>query len=314
MIRRQLVGALAVALALVASTRLNAAAVQGSMYESFNYDDGTQFPNDSTLNGGTGWNAGGSAGPNAASSNWGAANNGGAAAQRTATSPGLTYTAAGYAAASGNKLTLDAAATNANQNVGRNFGGQTIDSGTTYFSLLMSKNTPDTIRTINFAFFNGTSERFAIGQIGAGGGNTGGNIALLMNNQNPAGLVQAASGSEIAMGTGVTHLLIGKIEWNAAGNETVSLWVDEADVTSEAAAGAPYASTSGFELTALTGVRPFVGNTAGAFAAVSANFDEFRLGGTWESVTAMSAAVPEPASLGLLSVAGLALAACRKRR
>jgi len=285
----------------------HAGTVLGSMYEPFDYPDATQFVNNSTLNGGLGWNASGNLDPNAAGANWGSILNSGT--NRYATSPGLSYSATGYLPASGNKLTLDASVANVSQNVGRTLGGQTIDSGTTYFSLLMSKNN-DTIRTVNWAFFNGTTERFAVGQIGAAAGNSGGNITMLMNNSNPGGLL--TPGSPIAMGVGLTHLLIGRIDWNASGFETVSLWVDPSNVTSEGTAGAAYLSTSNFELTAITAVRPFVGNTAAGFNAVSANFDEFRLGGTWESVTSL-AVVPEPTSAALLGLGALSLLAVRRR-
>ena len=290
-----------------------AAAVTGSIHEPFDYTVGTLFSNPSTLNGGQGWNLTGTLAPNDPAVPWGTTLNGGAAAgtYRTAT-PGLSYVATGYLPVSGNALTLDALTPNANQNIGRSLGGQVIDSGTTYFSLLMSKNN-DTTRTINWAFFNGTSERFAIGQIGASAGNSGGNLALLMNNQNPAGLIQSAS--PIAMGVGITHLLIGRIDWNSAGFETVTLWVDPTDVTSEGAAGAAYASTAAFELTALTGVRPFVGNGAtvggSPVPGVSANFDEFRLGGSWESVTSL-AVVPEPTTAALLGLGAVSLALRRR--
>jgi len=284
-----------------------AAPVAGSMYEGFDYPDLTQFVNNSTLNGGLGWNTSGNLDPNAAGANWGAVLNSGT--NRYATAPGLSYTATGYLPASGNKLTMDASVANVSQNVGRTLGGQTIDSGTTYFSLLMSKNN-DTARTINWAFFNGNTERFAVGQIATTAGNSGGNITMLMNNNNPAGLL--TPGSPIAMGVGLTHLLIGRIDWNAAGNETVTLWVDPSNVTSEGAAGAAYLATAGFELTALTAVRPFVGNNATGFPAVSANFDEFRLGGTWESVTSLTV-VPEPTS-ALLGLGGFSLLALRRRK
>lgn len=306
---RTLCLALVVTLAWAAGA--SAAAISGSMQEPFEYAGDTLFPNTSTLNGGQGWNATGTLAANAAVSNWGSVLNGGDAAGtfRTATTPGLTHSAAGYLNGTGSKLTLDAATPNATQNIGRQLGGQVIDAGTTYFSLLMSKNT-DTIRTINMSFHGpDNAERFAIGQIGTAAGNTDGNIALLMNNSNPAGLVQAAS--PIAMGVGVTHLILGRIDWNAAGFETVTLWVDPADVTTEAAAGAPYASTSAFELTSIAAVRPFTGNTAGAFNAVSANFDEIRLGGTWASVA--TARVPEPASIALAAILGMALLPLRRR-
>jgi len=294
---------------LCATQPSHAAAIVGSMQEAFDYPDTTQF---GTLNGGQGWNGAGSTSPNDANANWGAILTSGSAPFRTATAPGLTYSATGYLPASGNKLTLDG--TTAVQNVGRLLGNQTIDTGSTYFSLLMSKNN-DTIRTMNWAFFNGTTERFAVGMIGATAGNSAGNIALLMNNSNPAGLIQ--SGSPIAMGIGVTHLMVGRIDWNASGFETVSLWVDPTDVTTEAAAGTIYASTSAFELTAITGVRPFAGNAAtvggNPVAGVSANFDEFRLGGTWASVTSLPVVVPEPTT-GVMAALGFGLALVLRRR
>ena len=288
---------------LCARQASHAAAIVGSMQEAFDYPDTTQFA-PTTLNGGQGWNATGTTAPNDAGANWGVILTAGNASFRTATAPGLSYSAISYLPASGNKLTLDAATPNQTQNIGRPLGGQTIDTGSTYFSLLMSKNN-DTIRTMNWAFFNGTSERFAVGMIGATAGNTAGNIGLLMNNSNPGGLVQ--SGTPIAMGIGITHLLIGRIDWNPGGFETVSLWVDPSDVTTETAAGTIYASTSAFELTGITGIRPFVGASAtvggNTVPGTSANFDEFRIGGTWESVTSLPVApVPEPTTWALLGL------------
>ena len=291
---------------LCATQTSHAAAIVGSMQEAFDYPNTTQFA-PTTLNGGQGWNATGTTAPNDPGANWGAILTAGNPIYRTATAPGLSYSAIGYLPASGNMLTLDAATPNQTQNIGRTLGGQTIDTGSTYFSLLMSKNN-DTIRTMNWAFFNGTSERFAVGMIGATAGNTAGNIGLLMNNSNPGGLVQ--SGTPIAMGIGITHLIIGRIDWNPGGFETVSLWVDPSDVTTEAAAGTIYASTSAFELTAITGVRPFVGASAtvggNTVPGISANFDEFRIGGTWESVTSLTP-VPEP-TIGALAALGFGLA------
>jgi len=296
---------------LCATQASHAAAIVGSMQEAFDYPDTTQF---GSLNGGQGWNGAGSTSPNDANANWGAILTSGSAANRTATAPGLSYSATGYLPASGNKLTLDASIGTATQNVGRNLGNQIMDTGSTYFSLLMSKNN-DTIRTMNWAFFNGTTERFAVGMIGATAGNSAGNIALLMNNSNPAGLIQ--SGSPIAMGNGVTHLMVGRIDWNASGFETVSLWVDPTDVTTEAAAGSIYASTSAFELTAITGVRPFAGNAAAVggnpVPGVSASFDEFRLGGTWASVTSLPVTVPEPTT-AVMAGLGFGLALVGRRR
>jgi hypothetical protein len=204
------------------------------------------------------------------------------------------------------------------QNIGRLLGGQAVDSGSLYFSYLTQKNN-DTIRTINLAFFNTpSSEKLAIGQVGATAGNTGGNIALLFNNTNPAGIVQTA-GTPIPYGIDVTHLIIGRVDWNAAGNETVTLWVDPTDVTTEAAAGAFYIQSSGFELAGFTTLRPFVGNAAtvggGPVPGVSADFDEIRVGGSWASVTTAAVpAIPEPATGLLLAIGGAAMAALRAKR
>jgi len=309
-------GIIVCALFVLASPSLTGAAlIVGSMQEPFADYGATTFnnvtPPSTSQNGGQGWNATGTNDANSTGSPWGGLLNAGTA--RTVNAPGLTYSATSYLAPTGNKLTIDA--TSATQNIGRTLGGQTIDTGSTYFSVLMSRNTVDTIRTFNLAFEDGTTERFSVGQIGAAAGNTSGNIALLMNNSNPGGLVQAAN--PIAMGNSTTHLIVGRIDWNATGFETVSIWVDPTDVTTEAAAGTIYISTSAFELTKLTAIRPFAGNTAGGFNGVSANFDEIRLGGTWASVTseAVAAPVPEPAMLGSIGISlGLSSITRRARK
>ena len=234
--RTLLLGSLSLLCALAAANLANAATISGSMQEPF--DDAT-YPNAQVFantpatgfNGGTGWNPSGTTNPNTpVSAAWGAVLNAGT--NRVSTSPGLTATATGYLAASGNKMTLDGVNPSNTQNIGRNLGGQTIDAGTTYFSLQMSKGN-DTPRTINMAFFNGGTERFALGQIRATAGNTGGNIGMLMNNANPAGLLPLPA-TPIAMGINVPHLLVGRIDWNTSGTlvngEVVTLWVDPASV------------------------------------------------------------------------------------
>jgi len=298
-----------------------ATAISGSMQEPFAdplYTNGYAFVNtpvSPTQNSGQGWNVNGTTDVNNSGSTWGGVSALNSGTNRNATSPGLTSTAIGYLNGTGNKLTLDATISGTTgQNIGRTLGGQSIDSGITYFSMLLSRNSVDNFRTINVAFFNDTNERFAVGQIGAPAGSSGGNITLLMNNTNPGGLIVPAN--PIAMGNGITHLVVGRIDWNAAGNETVSIWVDPANVTTEAAAGTIYASSNGFELTNLTRVRPFVGaNSAGppAFTAVSGNFDEIRLGGTWESVTSQAVPVPEPSALVIAAIGVVGLIAGRRR-
>ena len=261
------------ALCVVCSVQVaHAAAVVGSMSEQFAYPDSTVFSNvtlpSTTQNGGLGFNATGTTAANDPNAAWGGIFNAGTL--RTVTVPGLTYSATGYLAPTGDKLTVDAATGNTVTNIGRNIG-QTIDTGTVFFSFLMSVNTPSTFRTFNLAFENNTvtasQEQLTVGQIGAAAGNSNGNIALLMNNTNPAGLVQAAT--PIAMGNGVTHLIVGRVDFNtgpantaASGfNEAISLWVDPTNVTTQAAAGNAYITTNGFDVSGISAVRPFAGNT-----------------------------------------------------
>ena len=317
------------ALAVCSSAQMaNAAAVVGSMSEPFAYPDATVFATQtlpSTVNnGGLGFNATGTTSANDPNAAWGGTLTAGTGA-KTVNVPGLTYSATGYLAPTGGKLTVDAATLNNTSNVGRNLG-QTIDSGTTFFSFLMARNTADTIRTFNLAFENGTSEQLTVGQIGATAGNSNGTIALLMNNQNPAGLFVPAN--PVAVGNGITHLVVGRIDWDAGGpnattptltNEVVSLWIDPTNVTTQAAAGAAAVTNSTFNVTGMSAIRPFAGNTAtitGANGnAVSGSFDEIRLGGTWASVTS-AAVVPEPATIVLagLGFAGLFGLARRGRK
>ena len=313
--RTLLIGAIILAIAASAQ-HLFAAAITGSMQEPFDYAAATQF---GTPNGGQGWNATGDTSANTAA--WGVIT-GGAATARTATAPGLTYSATGYLAPTGNKLTLDGPS--GSQNVGRPLGGQTINSGTTYFSFLIQKGT-DTNRSMTWAFFNGTSggtagtttsaERFAIGQTGATAGSSGGNISVIFQNSNPGGLFAGTT----PMGLNTTHLIVGKIQWDVSGaNDAFSMWVDPTDVTNEAAAGATYLTNSTFDLVQINHVRPFAGNSATGFPAVVAHFDEFRIGGSWEAVTSLPVPppVPEPASALLVAMGGLARArsaSARKR-
>jgi hypothetical protein len=333
LLSRSFFGATVFSIAIGSAQLASAAVISGAMYEPFAYAAGTQFtaPPANGNNGGVGWNTTGSfALPNPVTSQWGDPSAGnasgitaGSAANKTASSPTLSHAGTlGYPlTGQGNRFRLDAAngtPTNQTQNMGRALGGQTIDAGTTYFSVLMSKEV-DTIRTMNLAFMGGSAtERMAVGMIGANAGNSNGNIALLMNNSNPGGLVQSAT--PIAMpntaiaGTQAA-LIIGKIVWNAAGFEDVSIWVNPLDATSEAAAGAAYASTSAFELTSINAIRPFAGNNANApLNAITANFDEFRIGGSWASVTTDPLPIiPEPCSLALACLAGVLLARrCRK--
>ena len=314
--------AIALACAVGGVLSSSAATLSGSMYEPFDYPAGAAMLSTNNLNNGARWNATGSPGPNVATANWGNAAAlpapAGAAGTKIVNSPTLNFAATGYPAGKGGTATMDATVgggAGSTANISRSIGGQLIDAGTMYFSFLMRRNN-DTMRTTSFAFFGpgGTNERFTIGQIGTGTATnamTNGNIGLFFNNTQPTGVVNAAN--PIAMGAGVTHLIIGRVDWNAAGNETVTVWVDPTDVRTEPATS--YIQTSGFELTSVNSIRLFSGNQAAAVGAphnhpikppVSTDFDEIRLGSTWASV------IPEPNSLSLAAVGLLAIA--RRRR
>jgi len=301
----------------------------GGAYEPFDYPVGTAIIQANSLNNGAGWNTTGN--PNAANdadARWGdaIALPTAAGANKTVQSPSLSFSAVGYPASQGGKALVDANTPNATNNVSRNLK-QTVDSGTFWFSYLTDRNN-DTHRTTSLAFFgtsNGvtgqpgnTPERFSIGQIGtatAGNVNTTGNFALLMNNTNPANVTQSAT--PINYGNNVTHLVVGRVEFNNGAanvqnfNDTVTVWIDPTDVTSVAALGTPNLQTSAFELTSFHSIRLFSGNQAAAIdgapikVAVSADFDEIRIGATLQDATS----VPEPTTLVLAGI-GAMLCAC----
>ncbi len=124
-------------IALSWSANAFAAAYVGSAYEPFNYTVGSNLVIASNFNGGTGWNATGTSAANAATGAWGDTTAlpavGGSDAAKTITTPSLTYSVSGYPASTGNKTTIDG--TSATNNVSRNIG-QTVDTGTFYFSYL----------------------------------------------------------------------------------------------------------------------------------------------------------------------------------
>jgi hypothetical protein len=134
-----------------------------------------------------------------------------------------------------------------------------------------------------------------------------GKICVIYTNSNPSGI----RASSVDMGTGITHLIIGRVDWNTSTTlETVTMWVDPTDVTTEAAAAAAqFYSGTEFDLTSFNFVRPFTGNqAAGPPVAVAAvgSYDEIRVGGTWDSVT-KTTIIPEPATFALVSLVGMTL-------
>jgi len=106
-------------------------------------------------------------------------------------------------------------------------------------------------------------------------------------------------------GTGVTptggaiNLMLVKFAFGASDSDSVTLWINPADVSSEAALGAG-TTLSGYDFAFN---RLWIEDSAGGGAAT---YDEFRLGDTLNDVV-----IPEPGSF-VLCLSGLAL--CRRRR
>jgi hypothetical protein len=281
---------------LILPASSHGAAFVGVEQDAMDYAGGSTIS--ASLNGGLGWNATGD--PNSANTaGWGASTTGGSAqVNRGVNSPGLTYTAIGYGAASGNRATVNGSG------IGRVFG-QTVDAGSFYFSFITDRNV-NSNRTLNVAFFNGATEQFAIGQIGSATADSGGNFAVFLNN----GRLVSTTGTPIAYGLDVAHLVIGRVDFDAGGNERLRVYIDPTDVTDESFL-TPYIDDSSTNFTGLTQFRMFAGTTSGALTQTSGDFDEFRFGGTFSSVVTTA---PEPTVMALLTGSAVAALVWRRQR
>jgi len=278
---------------------LHAAVYVGSAYESFDYSAGLL----ASLNGGEGFNANGDGSPNTTS--WGSST------VVSVVDGNLTY-GSFFSASQGNMMSIPAAGGSISRSL-----GQTIDTGTFYFSYL-TRRTTDTERTVNVAFFNSaSSERFAIGQFGTGnygGGDGRFQISPLNNVDN---VVNA--GVPVEYGTNVTHLVIGRVEFDTNGaNDRITIWIDPSDsdlanaLTNGIDVLTPYISIETFDVGNIASFRPFTGGPTTspvAHAGAAADFDEFRFGSTFSQVIP----VPEPGSVALGAIGALGLAFRRRR-
>ena len=281
---------------LAAGSAAQAAPYGGPAYEPFDYgtvNDAANDTNDGDLVNNTGGSGFGGA--------WTGGTNGSILiSSGSLTYPGLT--------SQGNRTTVDAATPNSSQSIFRSLG-PTVDSGSFYFSFLVKRNN-DSNRTFNVALFTGTgSERFSVGQYGTTTTSSNGNFGIVYANS--GNIINATS--PVAVGTGQTHLLVGRIDFDVNGgtNERVRIYVDP---STAAEPGAAYIDDTSTSITPFDTFRPFGGNatTSGnIFPAVSVDYDEFHFGGTYES---LFAAVPEPTTLGLAGIAALGLVGSRRRR
>ena len=292
----------------------------GSAYEGFNYTSGATI--DASMAGGAGWNATGDAG-SANTTTWatGPATGG---TGRTVNASGLDYSNPAYPTETG--LAASITGVPGTSNVGRLIG-QTVGTGAFYFSFLTQKTVAQN-RTVNFSFFNGTSERLAIGQIASNTNlknpdgstdttstpNSGNFVALISAPQNGTGVAGVYSAaSPIAYDVGTTHLVVGKIEFDFAGGfaDRFTLYIDPSSLVDENLL-TPYLQVASNDFGTLNGFRMFSGATASGFTASGAVFDEIRMSSTYLGVTG---AIPEPSAYaGLAGAGGLLLAAGLRRR
>ena len=311
--------------ALLGSASAFGAAYVGSAYEGFDYTpSGTQIATSAGFNGGTGWNATGDSGQ-ANTTTWGVLASG---TIRNIHTTGLDYSGPGYPGETGLSATV-AGTGSAGANVGRDFG-QSVDSGTFYFSYLTQK-TVDTVRTLNLSFFSGTNERLAIGQIannlnlrnpdgsvdGTTTPNQGHFAALVSNSQNNAAFNgDNTSATPVSYALGTTFLVVGKIEFGYASGveDKLTLYINPSSLTDEGLV-TPYLEVSVNDFGSISAFRIFAGGnqtSPSVFNASGGIFDEIRLSTTYTGVTG---AIPEPSSFAALAgLAGLAFAATRRRR
>ncbi len=301
--------AIATAVTLTSTDSMKAAAYIGTAYEGFDYANNTTIGGTTTTgpNGGTGFNSTGN--PALANTTRWIDTPGASHVEGLAKTGSLSVSTTGYPSSTGNKLSVTGVAT-----TGSSYRalGQTVDSGTLYFSFL-SRRTNTTNRSVNVAFYNSgsTVERFNVGQTGTNTATgspsstySAGNIALALNN----GANVFNSAAPVAYGTNTTHLIIGRVDFNFTGAfERIRLYVDPSSLSSEP--GTAYVDNTSIDVTNIVGFRPFAGNsTTGANVSATADFDEFRFGTTFESV-----AVPEPSSATLLVLGALGCTLRRKR-
>jgi hypothetical protein len=307
-------------LLLAMSASAHAAAFQGTAYEGFDYTAGTITPPNpvadvpALLNGGTGFNATGTADANAAwdaalGGGWGnvgraavaevidpptpavtaiiGSPNGAGGPVREIDTAGLTIPTAGYLTPTGLALKLNGAAGSAN--IGRHLG-QDISEGTFYVSYLTNRTVNGALRSTNVAFYREGTELFAFGQH-----NSDANFTLSWSGNGivaPSVSGVATAPTPIVWTTGQTYLVVLKFEINQSGNnDRVTAWINPTDLANDYN-NPIYMQDSRDIGSRITGFRPFVGSQSSGNTAI---FDEFRFGPTFNSVLTATTPTPKPA-------------------
>ncbi len=312
------------AVLLTVSATAQAASFQGTAYEGFNYTAGAITPKaaapiletDPLLNGGTGFNATGTADANvtwdaALGGGWGnvgrvavpevidpptpavtaiiASPNGAGSGVREIDASGLSIATSGYLAPTGLALKLDGSGSTS-ATLGRHLG-QNITEGTFFVSYLTNRTVNSGPRSTNVAFFRDGTELFAFGQIG-------GDANFVLSWAGSGVVAPSASGTVSApipqvWTTGQTYLIVLKVEIDQNGtNERITAWINPTDLANDYN-NPVYLQSSRDIGASITGFRPFVGNATANVAI----FDEFRFGPTFNSVLTAAASTPRPATL-----------------
>lgn len=171
----------------------------------------------------------------------------------------------------------------------------TYDSGEVWVSWLLKPNDP----AVGYS-------QFVIRQSGADGG---GALVALGNDSNTTDLYFEVNGARVPLSTGFqlasdeTYFFAVNISYNDTGDETINVYANsdlDAPTNLIGSATASLGAVGRFSILAGSNGTPS-GNT---------EFDEIRLGTTFAEV----APIPEPASLTLLALGGLAVAGGRRRR
>ena len=314
----------ALALALVVGVALPADA-ELLVYEPFDYASGSDLLNQ---NGGGGWGA-----------DWtGRSNDDGQVPATTAVIQGSSLSAAGLTT-TGGSLLIDA--TGGTSQPAREFGSYAISKiggagNTTWVSFIAQRQGatdtsgwPDNPypRGVNlslFASLASDNELLGIGNASSASDNTwslipNGNGANREGAYDPAGGV-AGGGPETAGAATFpwndTHWAVLRID-HLAGMDDIRLWLSpnpnieplDADADITLLAGD---SNNTDDMDAIQSIRAFVGasRTSGGFPQPTGllALDEFRVGTTYADMTGTVVTVPEPATLVLLGIGGLATA------
>jgi hypothetical protein len=286
MLRKSLVICAAATLPALFTAAASAATLA---YEGFDYTAGTLLQGQT---GGTGWTAG-----------WTGADNAGT----TAISPNFTYTGLTTTGLRGQVQ---------NDGLTRQLSTGTLGApGTTvWFSFMGTLNSwlGNPNMQIGLAFTNVGTQVMSLGQ-----GNGGGNVAhsennswvlatALSNTTDQTILADAKVGGGNG-GTSLDQFFVGKIDFGVSGS-TVDIWVNPT-LGGAAPTGGTHITDSTFHAFTFDGI--LLNDSQGDGKPL---FDEIRIGTDFASVQSNvgGTAVPEPASLSLLGLAGLAMA--RRRR